>query len=128
MEKFLDYWVILIENFLVIFNFDSYYFCKGPNGSGKTTTLNLITNDLDSDSGLVKIFDHILNLKSFELFQNYVGFCPHDSTFWPEISLREHLTLYSIIKNVPSELIESECNQYKKNFNVKIQNNICSSY
>jgi ABC-2 type transport system ATP-binding protein len=85
---------------------------KGPNSSGKTTTINLITNDLRPESGVVKIFDKNLNFKNYELFQQNIGYCSHESTFWPEITFREHLKLYSIIKNVPNEIIQSECNQY----------------
>lgn len=53
-----------------------------------------------------------LNLKNRKSFFKNVGFCAQYSSFWDEITLREHLTLYASIKNISEDSISDVCNDY----------------
>ena len=50
----------------------------GPNGSGKTTTIKLIMNMLNKDSGTIKIFDNEYNVDDISIKEmiGYVGDIP----------------------------------------------------
>ncbi len=37
-----------------------------------------------------------------------VGFCPQHDILWPELTAREHLTLFAGFKNVPETLVAAE--------------------
>ena len=61
----------------------------GPNGSGKTTTLHMM-------SGLVKPTSGTLHL---DAMVSQVGLCPQRNTLWDDLTVYEHLRLWSEIKS-----------------------------
>lgn len=60
----------------------------GPNGSGKTTTLHMIAGFIAPTSGNVSI--------SAEPSQ--IGICPQRNTFWENLTVKEHVRIWSKIK------------------------------
>lgn len=81
----------------------------GPNGSGKTTTLHMLAGFIRPTAGSV----------SFAALPSQIGICPQQNTLWDELTVREHVKLWSRVKcgrETPQEidsLIES-CNLTKK--------------
>ena len=61
----------------------------GPNGSGKTTTLQMMAGLVHPTEGSVT-----LNASPSQL-----GICPQKNTFWDSLTVKEHLYLWSRIKN-----------------------------
>ena len=56
----------------------------GPNGAGKSTFLKLISGQLKTNIGDVKIFDKPIN-NNYELF-NKIGLCPENDSFYRGIT------------------------------------------
>lgn len=61
----------------------------GQNGSGKTTTLQMIGGFLGLNAGHV----------SFDATASQIGICPQKDCFWEELTVREHMVLWSGIKS-----------------------------
>jgi len=74
-------------------------FCLlGPNGSGKTTSFELITNKIAFNSGTI-----LIEGKSFsELWDSSpkIGMCLQTDTLWSFLSLEQHLKIYALIKGL----------------------------
>ncbi|OAA71404.1 ABC transporter [Cordyceps fumosorosea ARSEF 2679] len=66
----------------------------GPNGSGKTTTLQMLGGFLGMDGGTGRV--------SFDAAPSRVGICPQHNVLWEELTVREHLVLWSGIKGNPA--------------------------
>jgi ABC-2 type transport system ATP-binding protein len=76
----------------------------GPNGSGKTTTLKLISTMLLPDAGrvLVQGFD---TLREPQAVRQRVGFAvATERSFFPRLSARENLDFFAALNDVPRKL------------------------
>lgn len=60
----------------------------GPNGSGKTTTLHMIAGFIAPTSGNVSITAE----------PSQIGICPQRNTFWDNLTVKEHVRIWSKIK------------------------------
>ncbi|GKT48377.1 ABC transporter A family member 2 [Colletotrichum spaethianum] len=60
----------------------------GPNGSGKTSTLQMMAGLLPLTNGTVDI-----NALPSEL-----GICPQRNTVWSELTVKEHLSIWNLVK------------------------------
>lgn len=61
----------------------------GPNGSGKTTTLHMMSGFISPTAGSVK----------FGVAASKVGICPQRNTFWAELTVKEHVSIWGAIKS-----------------------------
>lgn len=60
----------------------------GPNGSGKTTTLHMIAGFIEPTDGSVSIGAQ----------SSQIGICPQRNTLWPELTVEEHVRIWSRVK------------------------------
>lgn len=68
-------------------------------GAGKTTAIKLIIAEEEADSGKIRLCDHDINSNLSEAFAN-LGYCPQHDALWDNITLREHIELYSVVRGV----------------------------
>lgn len=61
----------------------------GPNGSGKTTTLHMLSGFLTPSSGSINL----------GVQWSQMGVCPQRDTFWEQLSVMEHIKIWSQIKS-----------------------------
>ena len=67
----------------------------GPNGGGKTTTFNVIRGQVVQDAGEVHYTGHI-------------GVCPQFTPLDANLTVREHLKVYGLLKGIPrGEILHS---------------------
>src|SRR5690242_4287282 len=72
----------------------------GPNGSGKTTTLKLISTMLLPDSGTVRVHGFDSRAHSADL-RKHVGFAvASERSFFPRLSARENLSFFAALDEV----------------------------
>jgi ABC-2 type transport system ATP-binding protein len=73
----------------------------GPNGSGKTTTLKLISTMLIPDDGEVSICGSD-TLRDGDAVRREVGFAvANERTFFPRLTARENLDFFAVLEDVP---------------------------
>ncbi len=75
------------------------YGILGPNGSGKTTTLSIITGILTAQKGLFRWFGQELH----KSINQRIGSLVEIPNFYPYLSLYQNLQIISRIKNIPDE-------------------------
>ncbi len=72
------------------------YALIGANGSGKTTSLNMISGALFPTSGEIKVFGYEVP-KSRRLITSYIGIAPQDYSIYEDLSLEENVRFFSRI-------------------------------
>ena len=60
----------------------------GPNGSGKTTTLHMMSGFMKPTSGTVNL----------GIYPSEIGICPQRNTLWDDLTVEEHVSIWSGIK------------------------------
>lgn len=79
----------------------------GHNGAGKSTLINILTGLYESSGGSVEyggenIFDDI------DSFRKKVGICPQHDVLFEDITVKEHLELFSSFKGVTDSNLDEE--------------------
>lgn len=70
------------------------YALIGANGSGKTTSLNMITGALFPTSGSIKVLGQEIP-KNRRLITNYIGVAPQDYSIYYDLSLEENVRFFA---------------------------------
>ncbi len=70
------------------------YALIGANGSGKTTSLNMISGALFPTSGKIKVLGQEIPQKR-RLITNYIGLAPQDYSIYEDLSLEENVRFFS---------------------------------
>jgi len=79
----------------------------GHNGAGKTTTISMLTGLLPATDGGAVIFGRDVSTQLSEVRKD-LGVCPQHDVLWPELTVREHLQMFTAIKGVPRDRVEAE--------------------
>lgn len=83
----------------------------GPNGAGKTTTANIIAGIIKPTDGTIKIYkSHVRELLGED--QTYLGYCPQTNILFNELTVEEHIYLFSRIKGYSSVNAIEEADKY----------------
>ncbi|MEN3043900.1 MAG: ABC transporter ATP-binding protein [Candidatus Hydrothermales bacterium] len=89
----------------------------GPNGSGKTTTLKIITGLLIPDSGEIFLKEKLID--RFDDFKKNLGFVPDNPFVYPYLSGYEHLLYTARLYKLEDEYIKERINFYIKLFDME---------
>ena len=101
----------------------------GHNGAGKTTMISMLTGLYEATSGEA-IYDgvNVLSPENIDLFRRKVGICPQHDVLFMDLSIREHLRMFAIFKEVAPENVEIEVNKSITDFQFEdIQNTIAKN-
>jgi len=89
----------------------------GPNGSGKTTTVNMLTGLLEPSSG--KIFFHGRDIKDDLIeYKKRVGYVPEEPHLYPYLTGLEYLQLVGRLRSIPQKLLERKCDAFLRLFSL----------
>ena len=78
----------------------------GHNGAGKTTLINVLCGNIKPTTGYAKIKNiNITEEKNsnLKLKRDLIGLCPQHDILWDELTPKEHIELYSIIRGYQSK-------------------------
>lgn len=77
----------------------------GPNGSGKTTFLRIITALLDQTSGFVRV-NGIDPTKERDRIKKMVGYVPETPAMYESLSPREFFSFVASVRNIPGKIVK----------------------
>lgn len=70
----------------------------GPNGSGKTTTINLVTGFMTPGRGTARVFGHA---PGSEQAKQLMGVVTQETALYDRLSARDNLSLYAALYKIP---------------------------
>ncbi|KAL4490757.1 hypothetical protein ABPG72_021811 [Tetrahymena utriculariae] len=77
----------------------------GVNGAGKTTTFKILSGEIQQTSGECHIMGYDLQTQINQA-RNFIGYCPQFDALCDNLTAREHLEMYALIKGIPIEMRE----------------------
>lgn len=75
----------------------------GVNGAGKTTTFKILSGEIKPTTGLAWVAGRNV-ITDLEAARSNVGYCPQFDALLENLTVREHLELFSDIKGIPHHL------------------------
>ncbi|KAJ3085592.1 hypothetical protein HK102_014025, partial [Quaeritorhiza haematococci] len=72
----------------------------GPNGSGKTTTISMLTGLSEATRGTAWIGGFDISKRMDEVYR-LIGICPQHDILWDDLTVTEHLLFYARLKGIP---------------------------
>jgi ABC-2 type transport system ATP-binding protein len=89
----------------------------GPNGSGKTTTVRMITGLIEPSEGSV-LHDGRSIFGDLVAFRRRLGYVPEEAHLYPFLSGREYLELVGRLRELPVALLERKINSLLELFGI----------
>jgi ATP-binding cassette subfamily A (ABC1) protein 3 len=83
----------------------------GHNGAGKTTTINMLTGLMVPSGGDARVAGKSLR-RDMPQIRTQLGVCPQHDILFDELTVREHLALFAVLKGVPEATAESEIGRW----------------
>ncbi|CAN0566210.1 unnamed protein product, partial [Ectocarpus sp. 12 AP-2014] len=71
----------------------------GHNGAGKTTTIGMLTGMIPVTSGSAFVAGRDVKADMVSI-RNSLGVCPQHDILYPDLTVREHLRMYAVLKSV----------------------------
>ena len=101
--------LIAVENLDMKIESGDIYGLVGPNGSGKTTTINAMLSIISSDRGNIKLFDKEMSDNSQDL-KKKIGYVPQEVAVFKDLNVYENIDffcgLYISDKNERKKCVE----------------------
>ena len=94
----------------------------GHNGAGKTSLINILTQNASTTSGGAIIFDKDIN---FDEVKYTVGLCPQYDILWDELTVKDHIKIYIDILKIPYTKANENrlLNYFLEKVNLKVKKN-----
>ena len=117
IKKTFDDGKTAVNNVNLNFYKDEIFALLGHNGAGKTTLISMLTGLYEATEGNAYYDgDDILIGNNMDKFRTKLGICPQHDVLFEDLTIKEHLEMFSIFKGVPSDLIDEEVNKSLKDF------------
>ncbi|KAK1318291.1 ABC transporter A family member 1 [Acorus calamus] len=82
----------------------------GHNGAGKSTTISMLVGLLPPTSGDAMVFGKNIRTDMDEIRKG-LGVCAQNDILFPELTVREHLEIFAVLKGVEEDLLERKVNE-----------------
>ncbi|KAG9457355.1 hypothetical protein H6P81_001863 [Aristolochia fimbriata] len=82
----------------------------GHNGAGKSTTIAMLVGLIPPTAGDVLVCGKNIRTDMDEIRKG-LGVCPQHDILFPELTVKEHLEIFAILKDVEKEMLESKVNE-----------------
>ncbi|PON86894.1 ABC transporter A, ABCA [Trema orientale] len=77
----------------------------GHNGAGKSTTISMLVGLVPPTSGDALVFRQNI-ISDMDEIRKGLGVCPQNDILFPELTVREHLEIFAILKGVEEDSME----------------------
>lgn len=78
----------------------------GHNGAGKSTTISMLVGLLPPTSGDALILGNSI-VTNMDEIRKELGVCPQHDILFPELTVREHLEMFAVLKGVKEDSVKS---------------------
>ncbi|KAL3533759.1 hypothetical protein ACH5RR_007280, partial [Cinchona calisaya] len=78
----------------------------GHNGAGKSTTISMLIGLIPPTSGDALVFGKNI-LTDMDEIRKWLGVCPQHDILFPDLTVKEHLEIFAIIKGVDEDSLDS---------------------
>lgn len=78
----------------------------GHNGAGKSTTISMLVGLISPTSGDALVYGRNI-LADMNDIRKDLGVCPQNDILFPELSVKEHLEMFGILKGVEEDALEN---------------------
>jgi ATP-binding cassette subfamily A (ABC1) protein 3 len=78
----------------------------GHNGAGKSTTISMLVGLLPPTSGDALILGNSI-ITNMDEIRKELGVCPQHDILFPELTVREHLEMFAVLKGVEEGSLKS---------------------
>ncbi|CAH8265610.1 unnamed protein product [Arabidopsis lyrata] len=78
----------------------------GHNGAGKSTTISMLVGLLPPTSGDALILGNSI-ITNMDEIRKELGVCPQHDILFPELTVREHLEMFAVLKGVEEDSLKS---------------------
>ncbi|KAL6133968.1 hypothetical protein ACLB2K_066201 [Fragaria x ananassa] len=78
----------------------------GHNGAGKSTTISMLVGLLRPTSGDAMVFGKNITTDMEEI-RKELGVCPQHDILFPELTVKEHLEIFAVLKGVREDFVNS---------------------
>ena len=96
---------------------DEIFALLGHNGAGKTTLISMLTGLYESTKGkAIYSGENVLDSNNMGKFRTVLGICPQHDTLFEDLTVREHLEMFSIFKGVKEKDVNEEVNKILRDF------------
>ncbi|CAB3224168.1 unnamed protein product [Arctia plantaginis] len=69
----------------------------GHNGAGKSTTISMLTGNLEASHGIVEVAGYDMSTQT-EAARSHIGLCPQHNVIFHDLTVREHLEFFARLK------------------------------
>ena len=106
-----------VNNVNLNFYKDEIFALLGHNGAGKTTLISMLTGLYEATEGNAYYDgDDILIGNNMDNFRTKLGICPQHDVLFEDLTIKEHLEMFSIFKGVPNDMIKEELDKSINDF------------
>ena len=99
---------------------DEIFALLGHNGAGKTTFISILTGMYEATKGkAIYDGDNVLDSHNMDIFRRKLGICPQHDTLFEDLTVREHLEIFSIFKGVKSSEVNREITKTLRDFQIE---------
>ncbi|KAJ4906630.1 ABC transporter A family member 1 [Raphanus sativus] len=85
---------------------NNQYCIPGHNGAGKSTTISMLVGLLPPTSGDALILGNSI-VTNMDEIRKELGVCPQHDILFPELTVREHLEMFAVLKGVKEDSVKS---------------------
>jgi ABC-type multidrug transport system ATPase subunit len=102
-----------VQNFSLKITENELLGILGHNGAGKSTLINIITGLCPITSGTGEIFGYDIKEEMSEI-RKMLGVCPQHDILWNELTAKEHLVLFGMIKGANRDQAQEDADKILK--------------
>ena len=85
--------IIAVENLSIQIKKGEIYGLVGPNGSGKTTTINSLLSIIDYNRGIIKIFGERMHSENYDV-KKRIGYVPQEISVFKDLNVYENIDFF----------------------------------
>ncbi|XP_031627171.1 ATP-binding cassette sub-family A member 3-like, partial [Contarinia nasturtii] len=111
LRKIFDHGKVACKNVTINMFCDQITVLLGHNGAGKSTTIKMLTGMIPPTSGtaIINGYDIRTDLKKA---RESIGICPQHNILFDELTVREHIEIYSRLKGLNWDVVDKEIMKY----------------